>query len=138
MRRLLSNDWAAKNAYKVLYEFVGPHNPDQAANAKYALSQFSNELTKTIIRFLAGIEYDSTLSDLPPELNEMESERWTYLEFHQLKSDLYLLNVPGQNSPINPISRFIARRLSHPARTPDSLVPFPKDWLPARRRQSGQ
>ncbi|MBB4425413.1 hypothetical protein GGD66_003970 [Bradyrhizobium sp. CIR48] len=122
VRRLLSNDWAARNAYKLLYEFVGPHNPDQAANAKYALSRFSNELTKTIIRFLAGIESDSTLSDLPPELNELESERWTYLEFHQLRSDLYCLNVPGQNCPINPISRFTARRLSHPRRTLTSMT----------------
>jgi hypothetical protein len=123
VRRLLSNDSAAKNAYKLLYDFVGPHNPDQAANANYALSQFSNELTKTIIRFLAGIESDSALSDLSPELNEMDSERWTYLEFHQLKSDFYLLNVPGQDCPINPISRFVARRLSHPRRARSSNVP---------------
>jgi hypothetical protein len=122
VRRLLSNDWAARNAYRLLYEFVGPHNPDQAANAKYALSRYSNELTKTIIRFLAGIEGNSTISDLPLELKELEPERWTYLEFHQLRSDLHCLNVPGQNCRINPLSRFNARRLSHPRHSVASLT----------------
>jgi hypothetical protein len=55
----------------LLYEFVGPHNPERTENTEYALGQFSNELTKFVIRFLAKLENNSALADPPRELDEL-------------------------------------------------------------------
>ncbi|WP_177234640.1 hypothetical protein [Bradyrhizobium sp. cf659] len=117
--RQLAHDRIAKDGYTLLYDFVGPHNADRVENTTRALSLYRNELTRKVIRFLAGIERkqprDPSMSfDLPSELKELEPERWNYLDVYQLKTDLRCLMIPGRNCPINPASNFAVRRSSRP------------------------
>jgi hypothetical protein len=117
VRRLLAYDSDARDGYKLLYNYVAPHNPDHIENTTRALGLYRNELTRTVIRFLAGIERTSRRDphaalDFPRELDELEPERWNYLEVYWLRTDLRCLTIPGRDCPINPASSFAARRLS--------------------------
>ncbi|MBR0858269.1 MobA/MobL family protein [Bradyrhizobium liaoningense] len=105
VRRLVAYDSGARDGYKLLYDYVGPYNPDHIENATRALGLYRNELTRTVIRFLAGIERNCRRDphaplDLPRELEELEPERWTYLEVDWLRTDLRSLTIPGLNCPI--------------------------------------
>ena len=107
VRRLLVEDRNAKLGYNLLYQHVGRHNPDHAANAAHAISLFANDLTKAIIQFLADIEpkrvaHDPDMTfDLP---HELEPERWKEIDVYRLKMDLRGLTIPGSRCPINPAS----------------------------------
>lgn len=119
VRRLFANDSIARTGYKLLYDYVGPHNADRIENTSRALGLYRNELTRTVIRFLAGVERkslrDQNMSfDLPSELEEIEPQRWDYLDVYQLKTDLQCLTIPGRDCPINPVSSFAKRKLSRP------------------------
>ncbi|WP_092188234.1 MobA/MobL family protein [Bradyrhizobium sp. cf659] len=119
VRRLLAHDRIARHGYRLLYDYVGPHNVDRTENTTRALSLYCNELTRTVVRFLGGVErklpLDPNMSfDLPSELEELEPERWDYLDVYQLRTDLRCLTIPGRNCPINPASNFAVRRLSRP------------------------
>lgn len=119
VRRLLAQDRDAREGYRLLYKFVGPHNPDHVANTSCALDRYPNELTKTVIRFLAGTQRNDPPDpgphfDHPPELDDLEPERWTYSQVYGLRTDLRCLTIPGWDCPINPASNFVLRRPGQP------------------------
>jgi hypothetical protein len=59
VRRLIAYDPSARAGYRLVYQYGGAHNSDRIANTRRALALYHNELTRTVIRFLAGVERTS-------------------------------------------------------------------------------
>ncbi|MBR0784803.1 MobA/MobL family protein [Bradyrhizobium iriomotense] len=111
IRRLLADDRASKLGYEQLFDYVGRHNPEHATNTAQVLSMYGDELTRTIIRFLAGIEPDRTGNtepnipfDLPPELDELEPERWNEGDIYYLKQNLRYMSLRAWRRSLRPTS----------------------------------
>jgi hypothetical protein len=102
VRSMITSDIYAKEGYCLLYDQVGPHNPDRIANFERLLPLCYGELTATLIRFLAGREEEQILDelrdfDLPPELPELDPHRWTIEDVARAKRDLQTVVIPGSN-----------------------------------------
>lgn len=100
VRRLLAEDRQARLGYEQLCQYVGPHNPDHAANTAQVLAMYHDSLTKTVIRFLAGIEpnrrneNNTTIPfDLPSELTELEPQRWDEGDVYYLRQNLRYMQL---------------------------------------------
>jgi len=93
--------------YRLLYDHVGPHNPDRDANTERVLGLCNSELTATLIRFLADLEVGQARDefhdfDLPPELPELDPSRWTIEDIERAKNDLRSVAIPGSNWNLRP------------------------------------
>ncbi|MCA1526505.1 MobA/MobL family protein [Bradyrhizobium yuanmingense] len=111
IRQLLANDRDSRLGYEQLFDCVGRHNPEHATNTDQVLSMYGDELTRTIIRFLAGIEPDRTGNtephipfDLPPELDELEPERWNEGDIYHLKQSLQYMSLRAWRRSLRPTS----------------------------------
>ena len=102
VRNLLSSNLHARLGYQLLFNHVGRHNNNSAANAEHVLRLCSSELSSIVTRHLAGIEHceaadddDLTVFDLPPELIEMEPRHFDLIDIERLKYDLWTMTIPG-------------------------------------------
>lgn len=116
VRRLLADDRQARLGYEQLCQYVGRHNPDHAANTAQVLAMYHDRLTQTVIRFLAGIgpepknENNLIPFDLPPELNELEPQRWDEGDVYFLRQNLRYMQLRAwrnslHSSPNTPSDR---------------------------------
>jgi hypothetical protein len=118
VRNLLSSNVHARLGYQLLFNHVGRHNPNSAANAEHVLRLCSSELSSIVTRHLAGIEHreaaddDLTVFDFPPELIEMEPRRFDLIDVDRLKYDLWTMTIPGSVWGTRAAFRFRARALS--------------------------
>lgn len=102
VRSMIASDRSAHEGYRLLFDHVGPHNPNGRQNMKRVLRLCNNELTAILIRFLAGREEQPVRDelhdfDLPHELSEHDPIRWTIEDVQRAKRDLQSITLPGSN-----------------------------------------
>jgi hypothetical protein len=120
VRNLISSNVHARLGYHLLFNHVGRHNPNSAANAEHVLALCSSELSRIVARHLAGIQHreapddDLSVFDLPPELTEMEPRNFDLIDVEWLKLDLWTMTIPGSVWGTRAAFKFRARPLSEP------------------------
>ncbi|MGJ5202800.1 MobA/MobL family protein [Bradyrhizobium sp. HKCCYLR20261] len=102
VRSMIASDPVAYEGYRLLYDHVGPHNPNSRQNTERMLRLCYSELTAALIRHLAGCEAQPARDelsefDLPPELSEHDPIRWTLQDVQLARLDLRSVTIPGSD-----------------------------------------
>lgn len=111
LREILANDPSAREGYERLYLLLDPSNLEAAANKEKALKMFTNEATRSVIRFLSGDDHDGLTArhsheqadpeatpDLPLDMDE--AVHWNFEQEHRLKQDLTQIAWSYQTDPL--------------------------------------
>jgi hypothetical protein len=107
VRSMIVSNIHTIEGYRLLFDHVGPHNPNRRENMERVLGLCTSELTATLIRFLAGLEVEQVRDEfrdfeLPPELPELDPARWALEDIQTAKYDLQSVAVPGSNWNLRP------------------------------------
>lgn len=107
VRSMIVSNNHAYEGYRMLFDHVGPHNPDGPQNMERVLGLCTSELTAILIRFLAGREEESDRDELrdldfPHELPELDPARWSIQDVQNAKYDLQTIAIQASNWQLRP------------------------------------
>lgn len=107
VRSMIVSNSHAHEGYRMLFEHVGPHNPNGRQNMERVLGLCTSELTATLVRFLADLEEEPIRDELrdfdfPLELPELDPTRWSIQDIERAKYDLQSVAIPGSNWQLRP------------------------------------